>query len=112
YYKRDKNKGNGTKYTPCRIARMRKGRSYYMHSIIDLQMIVYPDLLDVMQQRFNILKMIHILEPIGRRSLAEQIDLKERVVRNEIDFLTQQGLLQVTQKGVMLTNSGAEITNA
>lgn len=80
-----------------------------MHSLIDLQMIVCPDLLDTMQKRYRILHTIHLLQPIGRRSLAEQINMKERVVRNELDFLTQQGLLNVSPKGVLLTNHGKEI---
>lgn len=83
-----------------------------MHSLIDLQTVVCPDLLKAMQKRYRILHMIHLLEPIGRRSLAEQINLKERVVRNELDFLTQQGLLSVSQKGVFLTNNGYEIMHA
>lgn len=83
-----------------------------MYSLIDLQTIVCPDLLKIMQKRYRILQTIHILEPIGRRSLAEKINLKERVVRNELDYLTQQGLLKVSPKGVKLTNNGFEIMNA
>src|SRR5690625_3493305 len=83
-----------------------------MDSLIDLQMIVCPDLLTTMQKRFRLLHTIQLLQPIGRRSLADQINMKERVVRNHIDFLTQQGLLSVSQKGVYLTNHGDEILTA
>ena len=83
-----------------------------MDSLIDLQMIVSPDLLKTMQKRFQILHTIQLLQPIGRRGLAEQINLKERVVRKEIDFLTEQGLLNVSQKGVYLTTHGNEIITA
>ena len=83
-----------------------------MHSLIDLQMIVCPDLLETMQKRYRILHTIHLLQPIGRRSLADQINMKERVVRTELDFLTQQSLLSVSPKGVTLTNHGNEIMTA
>ncbi|WP_067840649.1 sugar-binding transcriptional regulator [Amphibacillus sediminis] len=80
-----------------------------MPTLIDLQKLLCPDLLKAMQRRYRILHTIQLLEPIGRRSLAEQIALKERIVRTELDFLTQQGLLSVSTKGVSLTPSGKEV---
>ncbi|WP_017470684.1 sugar-binding transcriptional regulator [Amphibacillus jilinensis] len=80
-----------------------------MPTLIDLQKLLCPDLLEVMLRRYQILHTIQLLEPIGRRSLSEQIDLKERVVRSELDYLTQHGMLVVSTKGVSLTATGREI---
>ena len=81
-------------------------RSNTMESLIDLQKKILPDLLEVMQRRYKILHYIQLMEPIGRRSLAENIELAERLVRSEIDFLHQLGLIEITSKGMHLSTEG------
>ncbi|MDL4839301.1 sugar-binding transcriptional regulator [Aquibacillus rhizosphaerae] len=80
-----------------------------MRALIDLQKKLFPDLLDVMQRRYKILHYIHLMEPIGRRSLADNIDMTERIVRSEIDFLNKNGFIDVTAKGMHLTRSGNDV---
>ncbi|CQR46493.1 Central glycolytic genes regulator [Paraliobacillus sp. PM-2] len=80
-----------------------------MKNWIDVQKKLFPDLVDVMQRRYKILHFIHVLEPIGRRSLAEHVHMKERIVRSEIDFLNSQALLEVTTKGMKVTSSGHQV---
>lgn len=80
-----------------------------MRALLDLQKKLFPDLLDVMQRRYKILHYIQLMEPIGRRSLAEHIDLKERVVRSEIDFLSKHVLIDVTPKGMCITKVGKDV---
>ncbi|GAA5417171.1 central glycolytic genes regulator [Paraliobacillus ryukyuensis] len=80
-----------------------------MKSLIDLQRKLFPDLLDVIQRRYKILQFIQVLEPIGRRALAGHINMKERLVRSEIDFLNNQALIEVTSKGMHVTNSGYQL---
>src|SRR5690625_7244682 len=70
-----------------------------MDSLIDLQMIVCPDLLTTMQKRFRLLHTIQLLQPIERRRLADQINMKEAVVRNHIDVLTQERIWSVKSNG-------------
>ncbi|SDC62351.1 central glycolytic genes regulator [Pelagirhabdus alkalitolerans] len=82
-----------------------------MRTLIDLQKLVCPEALDLMQKRHQILHTIHLLEPIGRRNLANQVALKERVIRTELDFLTERHLLEVTTKGVRLTRAGIDALN-
>lgn len=77
-----------------------------MRTLIDVQKKLYPDLLEVMQHRYVILQNIELLQPIGRRGLAENIKLTERNVRGEIDFLHSQGLIDVTSKGMQTTKEG------
>ncbi|SET10752.1 central glycolytic genes regulator [Oceanobacillus limi] len=77
-----------------------------MRSLIDLQKKLYPDLLDVMQQRYSVLHSVDLFQPIGRRGLAEHTNLTERIVRSEIDFLHKQGLIHITSKGMHSTKEG------
>lgn len=80
-----------------------------MKVLIDLQEKLFPDLLEVMQRRYKILQYIQLMEPIGRRSLAETMEMTERVVRGEIDFLSKHSFISITAKGMHLTDSGYEI---
>lgn len=77
-----------------------------MRALIDLQKKLLPDLLEVMQQRYSILHSVDLFQPIGRRGLAENSNLTERIVRSEIDFLHKQDLILVTSKGMYLTKEG------
>ncbi|WP_164668154.1 sugar-binding transcriptional regulator [Virgibacillus doumboii] len=77
-----------------------------MRELLDVQKKLYPDLLAVMQQRYAVLKNIELLQPIGRRGLAVNSELTERNVRGEVEFLQRQGLIDVTSKGMHITNEG------
>src|SRR5699024_6567756 len=74
-----------------------------------LQKMIYPDLLEVMQQRYSILYTISLFNPIGRRGIVTQTALPERQVRKEIDFLHQHGFIVATTKGVEITADGKSI---
>jgi len=77
-----------------------------MKELVQLQKQIVPDLLELMEQRYVILKNVYTLQPIGRRALAESCGLSERQVRGEINFLHEQSLLKVTKKGMFITNKG------
>ncbi|MBM7551350.1 sugar-binding transcriptional regulator [Thalassobacillus pellis] len=80
-----------------------------MRALIDLQKKLFPDLLEIMQRRYQILHFIQLMEPVGRRSLADNMAIAERTVRSEVDFLNQQGFIEVTLKGMHLTYEGKGI---
>ncbi|MYL33586.1 hypothetical protein GLW08_12190 [Pontibacillus yanchengensis] len=80
-----------------------------MRALIDLQSKLFPDILEVMQRRYEILHFIQLMEPIGRRSLADNMKIAERTVRSEIDFMHEQGFIEVTTKGMHLTNEGKQV---
>ncbi|GAA0307823.1 central glycolytic genes regulator [Gracilibacillus halotolerans] len=82
-----------------------------MKELIDLQEKLFPDLLAVMERRYRIMHYIKMMEPIGRRSLADHMNMKERLIRSEIDFLNRQGFLHVTAKGMSLTVEGSNIVD-
>ncbi|WP_047980795.1 sugar-binding transcriptional regulator [Ornithinibacillus contaminans] len=77
-----------------------------MRGIIDLQKKLIPDLLTIMQARYSLLHTVNLHQPIGRRGLADSSSLTERQVRSEIDLLHEQGLLEVTTKGMLITEQG------
>src|SRR5690625_6801854 len=80
-----------------------------MKDLINAQKMIYPDLLEVMQKRFTILYTISLFEPIGRRGIVEQTGFTERFIRNEIDLLQNQNLVQMTTKGMLITEIGKDI---
>lgn len=70
-----------------------------MRDLIDLQKNFFPEVVDVMQQRYKLLYYIQIMQPVGRRALAENVELAERTVRSEVDFLNKQGSVEITSAG-------------
>ncbi|MFE8702244.1 sugar-binding transcriptional regulator [Cytobacillus sp. FJAT-54145] len=79
------------------------------YSLIDIQKRLLPDLLFVMQKRFHILQFISLMEPVGRRSLAQSLGVTERVLRGEVTFLKDQNLISVESIGMSLTTEGTEL---
>lgn len=77
-----------------------------MKDIIAIQKKIAPETIEIIKKRHNILRSIGHLEPIGRRGLAVQLSLGERILRSEVDFLKDQGLIDVNATGMSLTQSG------
>lgn len=69
---------------------------------------VMPNFPQLLMRRFRILKGINELSPIGRRALADKLDLTERVLRNEVAVLKDQSLIVSSKKGMSLTQLGKE----
>lgn len=86
-----------------------KGVICMMKQLINAQKIIYPDLLEVMRKRYVVLYTISLYGPIGRRGLVENSQLTERYIRNEVDLLHTQGLVDVTTKGMLITDEGKDI---
>lgn len=80
-----------------------------METLLKIQQKLLPDLLEVMHVRYQILKYIRLMEPIGRRILATHLGMTERVLRSEILFLKEQGLVNVSSGGMSLTSEGRGI---
>lgn len=73
-----------------------------------LQKIIPEGILDL-ERRHRILKAITYSEPIGRRALAADLNISERIIRSEIDFLKQNGFIKVTSLGMEITSEGYTI---
>lgn len=82
-----------------------------MQEILRLQKKIVPELVEVLEKRYNVLRTIYYNQPIGRRILANQLNLGERIVRTEINFLKSQGLIEINTPGMTITSSGEEIVN-
>lgn len=76
-----------------------------------IQMLV-PELPELLQQRYSFLQALDREEPIGRQALAQQLQLTERAVRNLIQILRDQDLIQVSARGVLLTRQGEQLLSA
>lgn len=77
-----------------------------MKSIIDVQKRLIPDLVEIMQKRYRILRYIEIMQPVGRRSLSQSLQITERVLRSETEFLKDQDLVSISTSGMRLTEEG------
>ena len=79
-----------------------------MRSILNIQKRLLPDLMEVMQKRYQILQYIKFMQPVGRRSLALSLHMTERVVRSEVEFLKEQHLIDVHSSGMSLSQDGID----
>lgn len=80
-----------------------------MKQLLAMQKQLLPDLLDVMKKRYNLLRHIQLMQPIGRRNLATSVNLTERVLRSEVLFLKRQGLIFTENSGMSLTYEGRQL---
>lgn len=76
-----------------------------MDSLVALQQLV-PELEDLLERRYTLLKVIRNLAPVGRRQLATQVSSSERIIRGELDLLREQGLIITSSLGVSLSPRG------
>lgn len=76
---------------------------------IEIQKIIAPEMLLVIQRRYSILRVIAHLAPVGRRVLSDTLQMGERVVRSELEDLKHLGLIESGIGGVNLTAQGQEL---
>jgi central glycolytic genes regulator len=77
-----------------------------MENLIKIQQKLIPQVLEIMEKRYCILRQISLSEPIGRRSLSNILGMSERIIRSETEFLKNQGLINVDVSGMVITNEG------
>lgn len=68
-----------------------------------------PDLIDKFIFRYKILEYISLNAPIGRRSISSYLGVGERLVRNELEFLTEEKFVEVIKSGTFITDLGESI---
>jgi len=69
---------------------------------------IAPGTVELLSRRYKILQEINNSGPIGRRTLAERLDIKERILRSDIDVLKKQKLILTSSKGTDITSEGYE----
>jgi len=67
---------------------------------------ITPEMIFLLEKRYNILRAVQYNQPIGRRLLSERLNLGERIIRSEVDVLKEQQLLISDSVGVSLTPEG------
>ena len=75
-------------------------------NLVDLQRLIVPEICGLLETRYNVLSTIEEEEPIGRRNLAFVLDMSERQIRNELEFLENRHLIAVERHGVKLSDFG------
>jgi len=82
---------------------------YVLIDIIELEKKIVPEILDIMEKRYDILRGINYNQPIGRRTLANNLNMGERTVRTEVNILKEQGLLSIEPMGMYVTQEGKNL---
>lgn len=80
-----------------------------MENQLELIEAIAPDMLNVVEERYNILRQINWMSPVGRRTLALKLDLTERVLRTETDMLKSLHLIDTSKSGMTLTPEGRRV---
>lgn len=70
---------------------------------------IAPDVMDIVQERFMILRNINWMAPVGRRTLALKLGTTERVLRTETDLLKSLHLIDSSKSGMTLTSEGKKV---
>ncbi len=82
-----------------------------MNNFLKIQQKIIPEATALLERRYNILRTIFIHQPIGRRTLSLKLDLGERLVRSDLDFLKSLDFIHVSIPGVSLTEDGMNMLN-
>lgn len=77
-----------------------------MDKLVELHRKIAPELVTVIEDRYNILRQIRFAQPIGRRALAATLVISERIARSHIDFLKAAGLISFSPLGMSITGDG------
>lgn len=80
-----------------------------MNDIISLQQKIVPEVIDLLQKRYTIMRNIYFSQPIGRRALSYKLNMGERVIRTEVSFLKKQGLIEINPLGMTVTKEGEDL---
>ncbi|MCI1903303.1 sugar-binding domain-containing protein [Enterococcus hirae] len=72
---------------------------------------VAPDLIGEIKKRYQILRSIYWMQPVGRRTLAEALGVTERILRKETDTLKSLQLVTASKSGMSLTEKGLKLVH-
>ena len=80
-----------------------------MEKAVELHRKIAPELISIIEDRFTILRHVQYAQPVGRRALAAALNMGERVVRAQVDFLKGAGLIGFTPLGMTVTAEGEAV---
>lgn len=70
---------------------------------------IVPEIAELLERRHTVLQNVYFMQPVGRRALAARLKWPERMVRKEIEFLKDAGLLVSTAGGMEVGEHGEEV---
>lgn len=88
------------------VGRFYPGGIMNINEIFEILNKIVPDTVDLLMKRYEILKVVGLFQPIGRRNLSYKIGTTERTIRTEIDKLKEMELIEIQASGVSLTEKG------
>ena len=78
-----------------------------MDDVFSLIESVIPEVNEALLQRLELMNILHNVQGrIGRQMIAERLGITERMSRSLIDHMREQGLVDISQQGVTLTQHG------
>lgn len=80
-----------------------------MRDMLSIIEKVAPDFIGTLRGRYDIMRNIYLLGPVGRRLLAQKLNVTERSLRTETDYLKAQDLLASSKLGMELTEAGLQL---
>lgn len=80
-----------------------------LKDLLLLEQRIVPELIELLEKRYTILRTIYFNEPVGRRAMAVQLSTGERIIRSEVNFLKNQGLVDIDSTGMKVTEEGEVI---
>lgn len=80
-----------------------------MLTVHEAQQKLLPEMYPLLQMRYRILQKVQLVQPIGRRVLADALKMTEREVRKETEVLREQGLLESNKSGMVCTEEGLAV---
>ena len=76
---------------------------------LELIKSIAPEVTDIIERRYLILRTINFHQPVGRRTLSLELGIGERIIRNEVNILKEQGLLSMDIMGMYVTKEGKNL---
>lgn len=73
---------------------------------------IAPEVVELAERRHLVLQRIRSSQPVGRRALAVRLGWPERMVRKEMDFMRELGLVTADAAGMHLSPSGESVLDA
>lgn len=74
--------------------------------LLDVIKSIAPEITELVERRYLILRTVNNLQPVGRRALSTHLGLGERIVRNEVNTLKDNGFLNIEIMGMYVTDDG------
>ncbi len=82
-----------------------------MKNIVNALEKLLPEGVQMFKERYRLLQTIMQNGPVGRRTLVNLMKVSERTIRSEVDRLFQNGLVEISSKGINITAHGENVLN-